>query len=90
MEVRGTTAVVFKIGTLIESYEADPPRLYSHFGVQHIDTKKVVQRAIVAKVEKVDFSTLYKVTSVIFWADEAEEEKSKEDDFAWLEELSKK
>lgn len=88
MEIRGTTFVIFKIGTLIESYEHEAPRLFSHFGVEHIDTREVVQRAIVAKVEKVEGSSMFKVTSVVFWA--KEEAVKEEDEFEWLKSLGDK
>lgn len=84
MEIRGTTAVVFKIGTLIETLDREAPRLFSHFAIPQIDTKEIVMRAIVAKVER--DGDYYRVTSVVFWA--KEEDIAEDDSFAWLESLA--
>jgi hypothetical protein len=50
-KITATTAVICPIGTTIELYTHVKPSIGQEFDITHIDTKKVVQRAKVTKIE---------------------------------------
>lgn len=65
-KIQATTFVICPIGTTIELYTDHEPTIGQEFDVRHIDTKKIVQRAKVAKVEKAQkrYHVLAEITEV--------------------------
>jgi hypothetical protein len=44
-KIRATTAVICPIGTPIDSYQDQRPKIGETFDIHHVRTKKIVQRA---------------------------------------------
>lgn len=44
-KIYATTYVICSVGTPIELYQSDKPKIGQLFDIRHINTKKIVQRA---------------------------------------------
>lgn len=56
-KINAYTFVICPVGTYIELYTDFKPSIGRKFDILHIDTKEVVQRAVVSKTEETEFSS---------------------------------
>ena len=71
MSIKATTYVIFPVGTNIELYQGIRPSIGDNFNITHMKTEKVVQKAMVTKIEEWQ-PNWFRILAVITWSSEWE------------------